>query len=595
VRQTEFAADGASRSTLLRLAGGYWRGDGAWRAYALTAIVAATMLGQIGVSLGVNAWNRWFFDALGKKDLGQLWLVACWLPAIVLAFAFFSAAHSWSKMTLQVRWRAWLTDALMGWWVADQRYYRLAIGARELAAPEFRIAEDVRLATEPLADFADGLLTSAITAASFAAILWSVAGSAEFWLGGIHIVAPAYMALAAVAYAVIVSVAVYFIGRPLVGRVADKNESEASFRADMTRLRENSESIALIRGDEDELGSLRRAYAVLLGRWLAIVRRQGLINLLLATNSALFPVLPLLLAAPKYFSGSLTLGGVIQVAAAFSAVQGALIWFVDNFIRLAEWAASARRVAVLVDALKGVDAGLQGAEGNNIEMGASDDGAIHIENLSIADPGGRVFIRDASIRIDPGEKVLIAGESGSGKSTLVRALAGLWPWGSGSIRLPSGSRLMFVPQRPYVPQGALREVLFYPVNDAIVAPERLDEAMRRCGIGYLIKRLDEKGVNWDQTLSGGERQRIAFCRLALQRPDIIVMDEATSALDDDSQHAMMTLLHNDLAASSVISVAHRAEIEEFHDRKIVIVKQATGANVSSSPLSRSFWRFFRTA
>ena len=152
-----------------------------------------------------------------------------------------------------------------------------------------------------------------------------------------------------------------------------------------------------------------------------------------------------------------------------------------------------------------------------------------------------------------------------------------------------------MPQRPYVPQGALREVLFYPVNDAIVAPERLDEAMRRCGIGYLIKRLDEKGVNWDQTLSGGERQRIAFCRLALQRPDIIVMDEATSALDDDSQHAMMTLLHNDLAASSVISVAHRAEIEEFHDRKIVIVKQATGANVSSSPLSRSFWRFFRTA
>ncbi len=578
-----------------RIAGGFWAGKKAGAAWLLTAIVLVSMVAQIASQVGINSWNRLFFDALERKDLGAIWIAVGWLPLIVAASAASVTALVVSRLLLQVKWREWMTDKIAGWWIADQRYYRLGFVAPEQSAPEQRIAEDVRLSVEPLVEFVIGLLSANITAVTFAGILWQVAGSLTVTISGATFVIPAYMAIVAVAYAVVASTAAYFAGRPLVTRVAVKNEAEAQFRSEMTRLRENAESIALIRGDEDELGSVRRAYVRVLAGWFGVVRQQGILGIVLNTNGALFPIIPLMLVTPKYLNGDLTLGAVMQVVAAFAAVQSALVWFVDNSVRLAEWFASAARVLELTTALDELDqATAMGGDGE-ITIEPGDDDAIHIDQLSIADRAGRTVIADTSITIKRGEKVLVAGESGAGKSTLIRALAGLWPWGNGTIRLPRGQRVAFVPQRPYLPLGTLRTAVSYPAEEVAFSDEAIHAAMKRCGLGHLIKRLDDEDMRWDQTLSGGERQRVAFCRLVLQRPEIIIMDEATSALDEESQVSMLSLLHEELRDATVISVGHRAGIEEFHDRKIVLERRPAGAEIRHVRLPKSLWRLLAPA
>lgn len=588
-------ASGLRRSRLrqfFRVALRFWRGESRLRAWVLTLLVLLFVAAQLGAAVGVNGWNRLFFDALEKRDLDKVWAAVGWLPLIIAASALSLSCLVISRMLLQMRWREWLTHRLAGWWIADQRYYRMQFVVPDQSAPEYRIAEDVRLSIEPLVEFAIGLLSAFVTAVTFAAILWQVAGAARFTFGGTEFVIPSYMALAAILYAVIASLAAYFAGRPLVPRIAAKNEAEAQFRAEMTRLRENAESIALIKGDADERESVGESYGRVVAAWLKVIRQQGVIAIVLNTNGALFPIVPLLLIAPKYLSGEITLGAVMQVVAAFSAVQAALIWFVDNFVRLAEWFASVTRVDELAEALEAVDVGTIMEGETQITLGESEDGAVHIADLSVAHSNGRIVIADASVEIAPGEKVLISGESGTGKSTLIRALAGLWPWGSGTIELPRGKRVAFVPQKPYLPLGTLRDVLLYPEAESRVDDEAVRAALERCGLAYLGKRLDEE-ERWDNILSGGERQRVAFARLLIQKPDIIIMDEATSALDEGSQDSLLGLIESELAYATVISVGHRPGLEDFHERKITLEKREAGAHLTSKRLTKSFWRLFR--
>jgi putative ATP-binding cassette transporter len=302
------------------------------------------------------------------------------------------------------------------------------------------------------------------------------------------------------------------------------------------------------------------------------------------TSGYIAPVLPILLCAPKFLAGSMTLGEVMQAASAFTIVQGAFNWLVDNYPRLADWTASARRVSSFMVSLDALERAENGEGVERIERGdlagsnlADPAGvALRLRDLSVTLDDGTAVVKDAEVVIAPGERVLVAGESGTGKSTLVRAIAGLWPWGQGHVEVASGARMMLMPQRAYVPIGALRAAATYPEPPESKSDEEIAKTLKLVGLGHLAKRLDEEAP-WDQTLSGGEKQRLAFARIFLHRPDILVLDEATSALDPDSQDELMELLTKQLSETTVISVGHRPELEAFHDRKIVLERRRGGA------------------
>jgi vitamin B12/bleomycin/antimicrobial peptide transport system ATP-binding/permease protein len=560
-----------------RLVGGWWRGATAGRAWMLSLSLAALVVGNIGLNVTVNAWNRMFFDALEKRDSGTLVFALLAFAGLVVVIAAAGVLIVVTRETLQVRWREWLVGRLSNLWLGRQRYYRLSLAQVEPPNPEQRIADESRLSTEPMVDFAIGLLNAFLSFAAFIGILWSVGGSISFSIGGTAVTIPAYMTFAALIYGVLMSGLTLKVGRPLVAGNIAKNEAEARFRFELTRLRENAESIALIKGEKDERAILDRSYASLVTRWLNVVRLHGRLTWITNASGALVPVVPLLLATPKYLSGELSLGAVTQLAAAFVQVQVAFAWLVDHYKPLAQWYASARRVMALVEASEELDRSLDGPA-RGIELVETPGRRIEIAGLTVTDRSGHVLIREADAVIVPREKVLLVGDSGIGKSTLVRAIAGLWPWGSGRILVPEGTSIAFVPQRPYLPLGSLRGALLYPAHDLAVADETLAAVLRDCGLRHLAHRLDEI-ERWDQILSSGERQRLAFARLFLQKPAVVILDEATSALDEASQTALMSLLREALAETTLISIGHRPGLEAFHDRRLMLVRHEDGARL----------------
>ena len=577
-----------------RIAGGFWKGRTRRQAWLLTGTVLALILANLGVALMINRWNKFFFDALERKDVSHVGLGVGIVLGLALAAAAIAVCMVHGRMRLQLAWRKWLTHSLIERWLSERRFYQLTIVSGEGSHPEFRIADDVRLAVEPLVDFAIGLANAVLAAAAFFGVLWAVAGSIT--VGPVTI--PGYMVFASLLYAAVTSTAMVFIGRPLIRKVEQKNAGEAQLRYELTRVRESAENIALIGGDDDERARLDETFAELAARWMRVIAQQAHMTWISNANSVLAPVVPLLLGAPKYLAGELSLGELMQIATAFTQVQIALNWLIDNAIRLAETLASAQRVVELTDALDDLDdtIGRHGTS-DTVVLGHSPDDAIHLENLSLTQQNGTLMIEGASTSIMKGEKVLVRGESGTGKSTLIRAMAGLWPWGSGRILRPKRASVAFMPQRPYLPLGTLRHSLLYPAaDDGRVSDDKLRDALTRVGLAHMLERLGDED-HWDQILSGGERQRIAFARLLIHPPDIIIMDEATSALDEMSQAKLMGFLRSDLADATVLSVGHRPGLEEYHDREIYLVRE-DGAQTSRArhrryPKLRQMWSRFR--
>jgi vitamin B12/bleomycin/antimicrobial peptide transport system ATP-binding/permease protein len=559
--------------SFFRMAKGFWTGSTKRQAWFLTLGVLTFALANLAAALGVNRWNKFFFDALEQKNVASVFLGV----GIVLCLAVASAAASVGlvhmRLRLQLRWRQWLTGYLIRRWLGERRFYQLNIVGGDASNPEFRIADDTRLAIEPLVDFVNGLTNAVLAAAAFIGVLWVVGGAIRFEAFGSERFIPGYMVWAAILYSGLTSLATILIGRPLIRYSEAKNAGEARLRYELTRVRDSAENIALIGGDDDERARLKETFQDLARRWIRVIIQQAHMTWISYSNLVLAPAVPLMLGAPKYLAGELSLGELMQVATAFTQVQVALNWLVDNAIRLAEWFASAQRVVELTDALQELEdtIGTYGSS-DTVVLGNSPDEAIYINNLSLTQQNGRVMIEGAETAVGPGEKVIVKGESGTGKSTLIRAMAGLWPWGSGEILRPADASIAFMPQRPYLPLGSLRHALLYPATDHAVPDETLVEALRRCGLSHLIPRLDEED-NWDGILSGGEKQRVAFARLLVNPPDIVIMDEATSALDEESQARMMEFLRTDLAGSTVLSVTHRPGLEEFFEREIKLVRE----------------------
>ena len=547
-----------------RLAGGFWAGDTGRRAWLLTISVAVLVVANICVTYGINRWTAFFFDALGRKEADVVLSGIGLFAILALAGAAFTVAQLTARMRLQVYWRQWLTERLAQRWLSEQRFYRLSIAAPDVDAPEFRIAEDARIATEPVVDFGTGIANAVLTALVFFGVLWTVGGSTELF--GVEI--PGFMVFAAIAYSCVMSSSMLVFGRPLIARIEAKNAAEARLRTEMVRVRENAESIAMLGGEADETLALRSTLENLVRAWKRQIAQLARMTWMMSANWVVAPVVPLLLEAPNFLDGRIGLGGLMQTASAFVSVQVALNWLFDNYPKIAEWLASAGRVAGLWTAFGRLDASVGHDAGDRIVIDGSPDANLYLESLHVSQHNGRVVIDEADIAIAPGDKVLLTGESGTGKSTLIRAIAGLWPWGSGRILLPAGANVAFVPQRSYIPNGKLRHVLLYPASQDTDVPDSvLAAALERCGLKRLVPRLDETD-RWDKLLSGGEQQRIAFARLLIHRPDIVIMDEATAALDVPSQDSMMELFRDELAAATVVSVGHRPELEEYHNRKL---------------------------
>ena len=577
------AEHGGVLRRFIRLACPYFSSDEKWIARGLVVGVIALTLLQLAIQIRLNLWNRDFFNALDARDWHEF-------LGIMGMFAFLAAASMgtavyqvYLKQLLQLRWRRWLTTKLVGSWLENGRHYQLNFIVSAVDNPDQRIAENIRGATELALEFALGIINAALTLISFTSILWMLSGTLDVTFGKYAFGIPGYMVWAALIYAAFGSLITYIVGKPIIAANFQQNAAEADYRYALVRLRENSEGVAFIRGEDDERKGLTKFFGQVYLATTQLMRTQRRLMWLTSGYGMIGMVYPTLIASPRYFANAITLGGLMQITAAFGQVQTGLTWFVDNFPRIAEWRAHVERLLEFAQTLE-VTAEATSSTGEStsitlVEGEPADDAAsLTFIDLQIAHADGSIVIGETNTKIAKGERVLIVGDSGSGKSTLFRAIAGLWPWGAGSILLPSRAEIMFMPQRSYMPLGSLHAALAYPSPLRHFTKTASKAALKRCGLEALIPRLDEV-ERWDRVLSVGEQQRVAFARLLLHKPGWVFMDEATSALDEDTQTSMMNLFKEELAGSTLISIAHRPGLDVFHDRTLSLVKTDTGARL----------------
>src|SRR5437899_3059462 len=560
---------------------GYWGRSGDRLAWLFTIGLLLLIVGHVGFQYGINVWNRAIFDAIEKRDAATVYYLAAVFFPLAIGSVLLGVAQVLARMGIQRRWRAWLTHAVLSRWLANGRYYQLNVVGGDHKNPEYRIAEDLRIATDSPVDFVAGVTSAFWSAATFIVGRWTIGGALTVTLGGSTFTIPGFLVIAAIIYAAIASGSIMTIGRSFVQISEDKNQAEAEYRYTLTRVRENGESIALLGGEQEERDGIERTFAKVLRQWARLAGQHMRTTLVSQGSSLIAPVVPLLLCAPKFLDGSMTLGQVMQAASAFTIVQTAFGWLVDNYPRLADWNACARRIASLMMSLDGLERAERGDGIGRIQRGETEGEAmLGLHDLSVTLDDGTAVVGETDVVIEPGERLLVAGESGTGKSTLVRAIAGLWPWGGGRVNFHPDRRLFMLPQRPYVPSGPLRRAVAYPGAEDDWTVDEIGEALHKVGPDHLKEKIAEEGP-WDQTLSGGEKQRLAFARLLLHNPDIVVLDEATSALDEKSQDKMMEIVIKELPKATIVSVAHRVELEAFHSRKIVLERRKGGARLVS--------------
>lgn len=575
-------------SSVLALSRGFWAGPTKTIAWSLSVSAFGLALVDVGMQLLLNRWNKTFYDALERRSLPDLQHAGLLFLALIVAATATVVLAQLSRLMLQIYWREYLTQRIVDLWLKNQAFYRLNVINGTEFAPEARIAEDLRLTVEPIVDLIIGFVSAVITFVAFVGILWRAGGS----LTVAGYIIPGFMVAGAVIYSAFVSGVMFAVASKYSDQIRARSEAEAQLRYQLTRLRENAESVALVRGEAGEQRHLFSRLSTVVERWRDFAFRWSYMTVVTNASGLAAPIFPVLLMSPKYLSGEVTLGTVMQVATAFGTVQGALSWFTSNFARLSEWYAAASRVAELGNYIRA--AALPDAESTQIEVKPGEGELLELEHVAVRLHNGRTLIAEAGFKIGPGERVMVAGESGTGKSTLVRAIAGLWPWGSGTIVLPKSANLAFVPQRPYLPIGTLKAVLTYPRSPEDFTDAEVQRALELCGLNALKTKLGDAG-SWDRILSGGEQQRVAFARLLLHKPSLVILDEATSALDEPNQTRVMELFETELSTASLISVAHRPSLMRYHHRQITLRKAKSGARATERIRQLTAWSKMRDA
>jgi len=551
----------------------YWFSEERWAARGLLAVIVALNLGLVYINVQLNQWNNDFYNTLQNMDKDGFFHQLAKFGMIAAAYIVVAVYQLYLNQMLQIRWRRWLTNRYLADWIGERTYYRLQLTDRGTDNPDQRIADDLAAFCDKTLNLTLGLMSAVVTLVSFVAILWTLSGTLSVPLDGGHIDIPGYMVWVALVYAIVGTVLIHFIGRPLVGLNFNQQKFEANFRFSLVRFRENAESIALYAGEADELRGLGHRFNDVVTNWWAIMKRQKSLTWFRAGYNQIATIFPFVVAAPRYFAGSIQLGGLMQTASAFGQVQDALSWFVNAYTQLAEWRATVDRLTTFHNATQVARADARSNAG--VVTATHDENRYTASNVNIDLPGGAPLIAPFNLELKPGESVLVTGPSGSGKSTLFRALAGIWPFGRGTIARPRDARVLFLPQKPYLTIGTLREQLCYPAANGTFDDNALRAALVDCKLEHLAGRLDEE-QHWAQLLSGGEQQRVAFARALLHEPAWLFMDEATSALDDTTETELYRLLGNRLPHAAIVSIGHRANLRPLHGRRLEIHAAAAG-------------------
>ena len=562
------------------------RSEERWSARLLLAAIVALDLSLVGMTVMLNFWNGAFFNSLQDKDFQAFTDLLLFyrfdkngfLPGFCVIAAVYIAVgvyRTYLNQWLQVRWRRWMTGELLERWLSDRAYYRISLartdGVSATDNPDQRIAEDMRAfigdsinGTQGILQLSLELLSNVVTVVSFVAILWRLSGPTV--LLGINI--PGYMVWVALIYALLGSWMTHKVGKPLAALNFRQQRVEADFRFGLVRLRENVEGVALYGGEEEERRDLAGRFAALTANWWLIMQRTKLVNALTTGYGQIAIIFPYVVAAPRYFTGTLTLGDLTQTSGAFGRVQDALSWFVNSYTSLASWSATVERLATFERAIAVARAA---SDGPQMRSGPT----YGFDDASIALPSGEVLVAGARLDLVPGQSVILTGRSGSGKSTLFRALAGIWPFGSGVVQRAPGTSL-FLPQRPYFPLGTLRHAVCYPTATDHHSEDDIRSAISDVGLAHLLPRLDDDEP-WGRSLSGGEQQRLAVARALLTAPDWLFLDEATASLDPAAEAQLYTLLRERLPHTAIISIAHRPEVAAYHERHVVLDRPGSAA------------------
>lgn len=537
----------------------YWQSEEKKKAFFLLGCIIALTLGVVYMLVLLNQWNNSFYSALQNYDAKKIFdelIHFSWLAAIYILLAVYSY---YLQQTLILNWRRWLTTRFIDIWLQNKTYYNLQMFGKDTDNPDQRISEDVRQFVEMTLSFGIGILKAFCTFASFVVILYNLSGSLSFTFMGKTWTINGYMLWASLLYSVIGTYITHIVGRKLVKINFIQQKYEADFRFSMIRLRESAESVAFYRGEAQEGSVFKQRFKMLLDNFWKLVNKQKQLVFLNSGYSQIAIIFPFVVAMNRYLTKEVTLGGLMQVASAFGRVQDSLSYFVDMYSSIAQWQAVVMRLTCFGHHMHDVD---QQAERFHVERFAAAD-VVEVNNIQINLPDGKPLLENISFTLHPGHNVLIKGVSGSGKSTLLRAISGIWPFVDGKIFLPERDKLMFIPQKSYLPLGTLRAALNYPGNKPIDDTE-LIYLMDLCQIGYLKDKLDLE-ADWSHVLSVGEQQRLAFVRAHIQQPQWLFLDEATSALDEDTEATMYSLLQERLQQTTVVSVGHRSTLNKYHE------------------------------
>jgi putative ATP-binding cassette transporter len=568
-------------ATVWRLAVPYFRSEEKWRGRGLLATVIAIELAIVAINVLITQWNARFFNALQERNWDTFVAELLFFCTLAAMFIVLRVYQTYVNQWLQIRWRNWLTARYLARWLDGAAHYRMQLTGEAADNPDQRIAEDIKQFIELTLFMLVGILSAVVTFCSYVVLLWTLSAEAPLTLFGREFAIPGYLVWIGVIYSVLGTLITHAIGRALIGLNFNQQRFEADFRFNLVRVRENAEQIALLAGEATERAGLLSRFTAVMNNWFAIMARQKKLIFFTASFNQASVVFPYVVASPAYFAGRIQLGGLMQIASAFGQLQAAVSFFVDaTYLRFAEWQAVIAR-------LVGFDAAIHAAHAQAATRAIAVNAQPAARRIALSDlvvhlPNGEPMVSAAALSVDAGARMLVTGPSGAGKSTLFRAIAGIWPHGSGTVTIPAGARLMMLPQRPYFPIGTLRGAIAYPAAAETFADEQLRHALDQIGLPTLADRLDEQ-AHWNRQLSLGEQQRLGLARALLHKPDYLFLDEATASLDEPSEAAMYRLLDSDLPDSTIVSIGHRSTLTEFHRSEVTLVREGTHHAVSAVP------------